>query len=55
MNKEELEKISKLIKEYVNKYNCRLELEEIEISTVADIKPKYYYKLIAIKEERIER
>lgn len=54
MNKGELEKISDLIKEYVNKYNCRLELEEITITTYGDRQPRYLYKLIAIKEERIE-
>ena len=54
MNKEELKQISNLIEDFVKKYNCRLELEEIEISTFTDIKPKYYYKLIATKEEKIE-
>lgn len=53
MDKEDLERIKKLINEYSQKYNCRIELKESEMTVIGDINKKYTYHLYAYKEETI--
>lgn len=54
LDKEELKHIADAINAYCRKNDCRIELEEIDITTYGDRKPRYLYKLAAIKEEQIK-
>ena len=54
LDKEELKHIADAINAYCRKNDCRIEIEKIDITTYGDLTNKYYYKVIAIKEEQIE-
>lgn len=57
LDKEELQHIADAINNYCKKNKCKIELKEILETDITEhrfLTNKYYYKLIAIKEEKIE-